>query len=175
MRVENQTKTQVWEDSSLCPETSTKDAVQEIHLRVRNLKRRFISPEGSVQKGNYYRKIYRALVDTAVRSYNTRYIFPHFYIILLQKSTSIYIYKIWAHTELSAIRNYDKYLKSHGVTVIHIIFSLTIFITFVNYEMFPPVFRVNNNKKPWKILAVLLIYAWASVFWISKDFSVDEI
>ncbi len=29
MRVENQTKTWVWEDSSLCPETSTKNAVQE--------------------------------------------------------------------------------------------------------------------------------------------------
>jgi hypothetical protein len=33
MRVENQTKTRVWEESSLCPETSTKSAVQEFHLR----------------------------------------------------------------------------------------------------------------------------------------------
>jgi hypothetical protein len=32
MRVENQTKTGVLEDSSLCPETSTKNAVQEFHL-----------------------------------------------------------------------------------------------------------------------------------------------
>ncbi len=32
-RVENQTKTQVWEDSGLCPETWTKTAVQEFHLR----------------------------------------------------------------------------------------------------------------------------------------------
>jgi hypothetical protein len=31
--VENQTNTQVWEDSSLCPEASTKTAVQEFHLR----------------------------------------------------------------------------------------------------------------------------------------------
>ncbi len=31
-RVENQTKTRVWEVSSLCPETSTKNAVQEFHL-----------------------------------------------------------------------------------------------------------------------------------------------
>ncbi len=31
MRVENQTKN--WEDSSLCPETSNKNAVQEFHLR----------------------------------------------------------------------------------------------------------------------------------------------
>ncbi len=29
MRVENQTKTQVWEDSSLCQETPTKNVVQE--------------------------------------------------------------------------------------------------------------------------------------------------
>ncbi len=35
MRVENQTKTRVWEDSSLCPETSTKNAVQEFHLGVK--------------------------------------------------------------------------------------------------------------------------------------------
>ncbi len=34
MRVENQTKTLVWEDSSLCPETLTKNAVQEFHLRI---------------------------------------------------------------------------------------------------------------------------------------------
>ncbi len=33
MRVENQTKTRVWEDMSWCPETSTKNAVQEFHLR----------------------------------------------------------------------------------------------------------------------------------------------
>ncbi len=33
MRVENWTKTRVWEDTSLCPETSTKKAVQEFHLR----------------------------------------------------------------------------------------------------------------------------------------------
>ncbi len=31
MRVENQTKTPVWEASSLCPETSTKYVVQEFH------------------------------------------------------------------------------------------------------------------------------------------------
>ncbi len=30
-RVENQTKARVWEDSSLCQETLTKDAVQEFH------------------------------------------------------------------------------------------------------------------------------------------------
>ncbi len=30
--VENQTKPRVWEDSSLCPEISTKNAVQEFHL-----------------------------------------------------------------------------------------------------------------------------------------------
>ncbi len=33
MRVENQTKTKVWEDSSLCPEISTKNAFQEFRLR----------------------------------------------------------------------------------------------------------------------------------------------
>ncbi len=33
MWVENQTKTRVWEDSSLCPESSTKNAVQGFHLR----------------------------------------------------------------------------------------------------------------------------------------------
>jgi hypothetical protein len=33
MKVENQTNTQVLEDSSFCPETSTKNAVQEFHLR----------------------------------------------------------------------------------------------------------------------------------------------
>jgi hypothetical protein len=32
MRVENQTKKLETEDSSLCPETSTKNAVQESHL-----------------------------------------------------------------------------------------------------------------------------------------------
>ncbi len=32
MCVENQTKTQVWEDLSLCPETSAKNAVQEFNL-----------------------------------------------------------------------------------------------------------------------------------------------
>jgi hypothetical protein len=32
MKIENQTKTQVWEDSSLCPEISTKNAVQDFHL-----------------------------------------------------------------------------------------------------------------------------------------------
>ncbi len=31
MMVENQTKTQVWEESSLCPETSNKNAIQEFH------------------------------------------------------------------------------------------------------------------------------------------------
>ncbi len=31
-RVETQKKTRVWEDSSICPETSTKNAVQEFHL-----------------------------------------------------------------------------------------------------------------------------------------------
>jgi hypothetical protein len=39
------------------PETSTSNSVKEFHLRIRNQKRRFSSPEGSVQKGNYYRKI----------------------------------------------------------------------------------------------------------------------
>jgi hypothetical protein len=34
MRVENPTKTWVWEDSSFCPENSNKNAVQELHLRV---------------------------------------------------------------------------------------------------------------------------------------------
>jgi hypothetical protein len=34
MRVENSTKTRVWEDSSSYPETSTKNAVQEFHLSV---------------------------------------------------------------------------------------------------------------------------------------------
>ncbi len=33
MEVENQTKTRVWEDTSLCSETLTKNAVQEFHLR----------------------------------------------------------------------------------------------------------------------------------------------
>ena len=33
MRVENETKTQVWEDSSSCPETWTKNADQEFSLR----------------------------------------------------------------------------------------------------------------------------------------------
>ncbi len=33
MRVVNQIKTRAWEDSSLCPETSTKNAIQEFHLR----------------------------------------------------------------------------------------------------------------------------------------------
>ncbi len=33
MRVENQTETRVWEDLILCPETSTKNAVKEFHLR----------------------------------------------------------------------------------------------------------------------------------------------
>ncbi len=37
MRVENQTKTRVWEDSSLCPETLTKNVVQEFHLWTRIL------------------------------------------------------------------------------------------------------------------------------------------
>jgi hypothetical protein len=32
MRVENQTINRVWEDSSLCQETSTKNAIQEFHL-----------------------------------------------------------------------------------------------------------------------------------------------
>jgi hypothetical protein len=32
MRVENLTKTQAWEDSRLCPETSTTNAVQEFRL-----------------------------------------------------------------------------------------------------------------------------------------------
>jgi hypothetical protein len=32
MWIENQTKTQVWEDPSLGPETSTKNAVQDFHL-----------------------------------------------------------------------------------------------------------------------------------------------
>ncbi len=32
MRLENQTKTRVWEDSSICSETLTKNAVQEFHL-----------------------------------------------------------------------------------------------------------------------------------------------
>ncbi len=32
MWVENQTKTPVWEDSSLCPETSTLNALQEFHV-----------------------------------------------------------------------------------------------------------------------------------------------
>jgi hypothetical protein len=33
MSLEYQAKTWVWEDSSLCPETSTKNAVQEFHLK----------------------------------------------------------------------------------------------------------------------------------------------
>ncbi len=32
MRVENQIKSRVWQDSSLCPETSIENAVQEFHL-----------------------------------------------------------------------------------------------------------------------------------------------
>ncbi len=40
MRVENQTKTQVWEeDSSLCPETLAKNADQEFHLRTEQQKK----------------------------------------------------------------------------------------------------------------------------------------
>jgi hypothetical protein len=35
IRAENQTKTRVKEDSSLCPETSTKNAVQGFHLWIR--------------------------------------------------------------------------------------------------------------------------------------------
>jgi hypothetical protein len=31
IRVENHTKTRVWEDSSLCQETSTKNDIQEFH------------------------------------------------------------------------------------------------------------------------------------------------
>jgi hypothetical protein len=31
-RLENQTKTQIWEESSLCPETWTKNAGQEFHI-----------------------------------------------------------------------------------------------------------------------------------------------
>jgi hypothetical protein len=37
MRVENQTKTRIWEYLSLCPETSTKNAVQEFHLWLKKL------------------------------------------------------------------------------------------------------------------------------------------
>ncbi len=33
MSVENKTKTRVWEDSSLCPETWTKNVVQNLYLR----------------------------------------------------------------------------------------------------------------------------------------------
>ncbi len=33
MRAENQTKSRVWEGLSLCPETSTKNALQESHFR----------------------------------------------------------------------------------------------------------------------------------------------
>jgi len=33
MMVENQTKTRVWDDSSLFPENSTNNGVQEFHLR----------------------------------------------------------------------------------------------------------------------------------------------
>ncbi len=32
MRVKNRTKSRVWQDSSLCQETSTKNSVQEFHL-----------------------------------------------------------------------------------------------------------------------------------------------
>jgi hypothetical protein len=35
IKVENQTKPQVWEDSSLCPETSTKNTFPEFHLWIR--------------------------------------------------------------------------------------------------------------------------------------------
>ncbi len=37
MREENQTKSRVWEDSSLCPETSTKNADQEFYLWLTHL------------------------------------------------------------------------------------------------------------------------------------------
>ncbi len=41
--VEKQTKTRVWEDSSLCPETSTENAVEEFHLREGILQQHFQS------------------------------------------------------------------------------------------------------------------------------------
>ncbi len=56
---------------------------------------------------------------------------------------------------MGSIRNFYTELKDN-VTVIHIIFSLTIFNTFVNYEMFPPIFGVHNKKKPGKTSAVNL-------------------
>ncbi len=46
MRLENQTKTHVWEDSSLCLQTSTKNAVQEFHLCIHK------------KQGQYYFSIY---------------------------------------------------------------------------------------------------------------------
>ncbi len=35
MMVENQTKTRIWEDSSLCPEISPKKVIKEFHLWIR--------------------------------------------------------------------------------------------------------------------------------------------
>ncbi len=46
MRLENQTETRVWEDSSLCPETSTKNAVQEFQFRRGTFKQHY----GAVKK-----------------------------------------------------------------------------------------------------------------------------
>jgi hypothetical protein len=47
MRLENQTETRDWEDSSLCPETSTKNAVQEFHRRRGTFKQHY---GGAVKK-----------------------------------------------------------------------------------------------------------------------------
>jgi len=52
---ENQTKTRVWEDSSLCPEPSTENAVQEFHLWIHILAfstARQKQSESQVRNGN---------------------------------------------------------------------------------------------------------------------------
>jgi hypothetical protein len=51
MREANQTKIRVWEDSTLCPETSTKNAVHEFHLWIRNIDSNYKCVALARQKG----------------------------------------------------------------------------------------------------------------------------
>ncbi len=52
-RVENQTNTRVWEDLSLCPETSTRNVIQEFHLSTGHICTRFEEVAGLCRLGGY--------------------------------------------------------------------------------------------------------------------------
>ncbi len=72
MGVENQTKTQVWKDSSLCSETSTKNAAQELRLWMRVSGREESGGAGADQRAAGARQVHHGSLQVSQENWPRR-------------------------------------------------------------------------------------------------------